>query len=278
MKTSKHKTLLAAVLSLIGSVSFGQNTGEIRGIIKDLNLEPVPFATVKILQADRLIGGAQTDENGRYSYKPLNAGTYEILVLDPGHATQPVNKIKVKANEATYVDVKLSPNTFSAVEVRAKAIDYTRTGVDITMFNQVTIDAEELNHNAGYTKGDIKGALETVTSDVIQSPNGEVHFRGSRGDASGYFVDGVRTIGTTNIPGLALENLSVFPGGVPAMYGDLTSGAVIITTKGYFSGLREKTVRRNAYFERKEEERAEQKAKEDEENRAKEIEAEKAKH
>jgi hypothetical protein len=232
---------------------------------------------VKILQANQLIGGSQTDENGRYSYKPLNPGTYEILVLDPGHATQPVNKIKVKANEATYVDVKLSPNTFTAVEVRAKAIDYTHTGVDITMFNQVSMDVEELNHNAGYTKGDIKGALESVTSDVIQSPNGEVHFRGSRGDASGYFVDGVRTIGTTNVPGLALENLSVFPGGVPAMYGDLTSGAVIITTKGYFSGLREKNVRRTAYFERKEEERASQKAKEEEENRAKEIEAEKAK-
>jgi hypothetical protein len=34
------------------------------------------------------------------------------------------------------------------------------------------------------------------------------------------------------------------------MYGDLMGGAVIVTTKSYFSGLREKNIRRTAYLER----------------------------
>ena len=277
MKTINHKTLLLAVLSLTGAIALSQSSGEIRGLIKDTDLQPVPFATIKVLQSGQLLGGAQTDEKGRYSCKPLNPGTYEMMIIEPGHQTQQINKIKVAANEATYVDVKLTANTFSTIEVMAKPIDYTKTGVDITMFNQISVDATELNRNAGYTKGDIKGALESVTSDVIQSPNGEIHFRGSRGDASGYFVDGVRTLGSTNVPGLALENLSVFPGGVPAMYGDLSSGVVIITTKSYFSGLREKNIRKSDYLESKAEEKAQKQAKEDEEKRAKEIEEEKKK-
>jgi len=277
MKNLNYKTVLCAIFAVITFVSSAQSIGEIRGIIKDTDLQPVPFATVKILQGKSLIGGTQTDIDGRYNYKPLVPGTYELLIMEPGHQTQPVNKIKVIPNEATYVDVKLTVNTLATVTVMAKPVDYTRSGVDKTMFNQVTMDAEELNRSASYSRGDIKGALESVTSDVISTGDGEVHFRGARSDASGYFVDGVRTLNAGIIPGLSIENLSVFPGGVPAMYGDLSSGVVMITTMGYFSGLREKNVRLSAQKEAKEQEKVDKKAKEDEDRRLKEIDEEKAK-
>ena len=141
----------------------------------------------------------------------------------------------------------------------------------------MSVDAIDLNRNASYERGNITGALESMSSDVVATNDGEVHFRGSRGDASGYFVDGVRTLKAARVPGLCIENISVFPGGVPAMYGDLTSGVVIVTTKGYFSGLREKNLRVAAYRESIAEQKAQQKAKEEEENRAKEIEREKVK-
>lgn len=277
MKNLNYKKVLCALFTSIALTSFSQSIGEIRGIIKDTDLQPVPYATVRILQGKQLIGGTQTDENGRYSYKPLVPGTYELLITEAGHQTQPVNKIKVIPNEATYVDVKLTANTLGTVTVMAKPQDYTRSGVDKTMYNQVSIDAEELNRNPSYNRGDIKGALESITTEVISTGDGQVHFRGARSDASGYFIDGVRTLNPGTIPGMAIENLSVFPGGVPAMYGDLSSGVVIITTKGYFSGIREKNVRLASIKESKEQEKADKKAKEDEEKRAKEIEEEKIK-
>ena len=65
-------------------------------------------------------------EVGKYSYKPLNPGSYDIVVIESGHQTQPVNKIKIIPNEATYVDVKMTPNTLGTVTVVAKAYDYTK--------------------------------------------------------------------------------------------------------------------------------------------------------
>lgn len=277
MKNIKFKKMLSAFLAVLSLNCLAQSIGEIRGIIKDTDLQPVPYAIVRILQGNILIGGTQTDENGRYNYKPLVPGTYELIITEAGHQTQPVNKIKVIPNEATYVDVKMMPNTIGGATVIASPIDYTKTGVEKTMFNQVSVDALELNRNASYDRGDVTGALESITTDVIKGPDGQVHFRGARSDANGYFVDGVRTIHPGIIPGLSIENLSIFPGGVPAMYGDLSSGVVIITTRGYFSGIREKNVRIATNQEIAKEEKAKQKAKDDEEKRLKEIEEEKAK-
>lgn len=277
MKTLKLKTAMLSLLFIvIGLKISAQGYGEIRGIIKNTELEPVPFATIKILQGNILIGGTQTNEVGKYSYKPLNPGSYDIVVIESGHQTQPVNKIKIIPNEATYVDVKMIPNTLGTVTVVAKAYDYTKAGVDKNMYTMKSLDATELLQLAGSSRGDIKGVLTSISSDVIET-NGEVHFRGTRGEATGYFVDGVRTLGASTIPGLGVENLTVFSGGVPAMYGDVMGGVVIITTKSYFSGIREKNMRINAYYEKIQEKKRVEKALKDEENRLKEIEEEKKK-
>ncbi|MDO8999919.1 MAG: TonB-dependent receptor plug domain-containing protein [Bacteroidota bacterium] len=277
MKTINLKIAAITILLIASALKANsQGYGEIRGIIKNTSLEPVPFATVKILQGNILIGGAQTDVEGKYKYKPLNPGTYDIIVMESGHITQPVNKIKVIPNEATYVDVKISANTLTTVTVTAKAYDYTKSGVDKTMYTMKSLDATELLQLAGSSRGDIKGVLTSITSDVIET-NGEMHFRGSRGGANGYFVDGVRTLDANTIPGLGIENLTVFSGGVPAMYGDVMGGVVIITTKSYFSGIREKNMRHIARQEKYNEQKRIEKAKLDEENRLKEIEEEKKK-
>lgn len=277
MKTLKLKTaVLSALFMVFGLTMNAQGYGEIRGIIKNTELEPVEFVTVKILQGNVLIGGTQTDAEGRYKYKPLNPGTYDMVVMEAGHQTQPVNKIKVIPNEATYVDVKITPNTLGTITVTAKAYDYSKAGVDNNMYTMKSLDATELLQLAGADRGNIKGALSSISSDVIET-NGELHFRGTRGDATGYFIDGVRTMGASTIPGLGIENLTVFSGGVPAMYGDVMGGVVIITTKSYFSGIREKNMRNNAYREKVLEKKRVEKAKLAEEARLKEIEEEKLK-
>ena len=275
MKNLNIKTaLLSLVFAAFGLNSLAQGYGEIRGIIKNTELQVVPFATVKILQGTALIGGTQSDEEGRYKYKPLTPGDYDMVVMEMGHQTQPINKIKVIPNEATYVDVKLRANTLGTVEIVAKAIDYTKAGSDNNMYTLKSLDATELLQLAGSNRGDIKSALTSISSDVIET-NGEIHFRGSRGDATGYFIDGVRTLGENHIPGLGIENLTVFSGGVPAMYGDIVGGAVIITTRSYFSGIREKNMRINANREKIAEQKRIEKAEQDEQNRLKEIEEEK---
>jgi hypothetical protein len=45
-------------------------------------------------------------------------------------------------------------------------------------------------------------------------------------------VDGVKVFGKPNLPQQSIEQLNVITGGVPASYGDLTSGAISISTRG----------------------------------------------
>ena len=73
--------ILLILLTLV-MVQFvkAQAFGEIRGLIKDDELNPVIGAVVKITQGGYLIGGTTTDVNGKYVYKPLNAGEYEMIV------------------------------------------------------------------------------------------------------------------------------------------------------------------------------------------------------
>jgi hypothetical protein len=277
----KHVTIKTAsivfILFLLHSINIKAQDayGEIRGIIKDEDLKTIPYATIKITQAGVLVGGTQTDDKGRYKYKPLSAGLYEMTVMEAEHQTLQVSKIKVIPNQATYVDLKLSVNTLTTVTVTAKKIDYTQSGVEKTMYSMQSISAEELMQNASVSRGDIKNAVVAVSSDVVQSANGDIHVRGARPDATAYYIDGNKTLSANQIPGLAIENLTFFSGGVPAMYGDLTSGAIIVTTKSYFSGLREKNMRNTAYREKIQEKKDAEKAKKDEETRKKEIEEEK---
>ena len=259
MKTqTKLHVSLAILFQLIAFGLMAQSYGEIRGVIKNTESQAVPFATIKILQGRLLVGGALTNEEGIYSCKPLNPGTYEMVILQTEYKTQLVQNITVKPNEATYFNCMLSVNSLTTIEVFAEPILYTPVGVEATMFHQVSISGTELNQTAGYNRGDASGALEFITADVVADKDGGIHFRGSRDGASGFFVDGVRTMNAANVPGLSIENLSVFSGGVPAMYGDLSGGVVIITTKSYFSGIREKNIRVAAMKERRAAEKAEQ--------------------
>ena len=56
--------------------------------------------------------------------------------------------------------------------------------------------------------------------------------RGSRSNATTYYVDGIKVVGNSNVPTSAIEQITVVTGGLPAKYGDATRGIVSITTKG----------------------------------------------
>jgi hypothetical protein len=242
IKTTMKRSIFAALLAAACNAFLAQ-TGEIRGRITDNLKEPVPFATIRVLQDDHLAGGTQSDEDGNYLIKPLTPGNYDLVVQEPGHITQPVKNIKVVPNEATYLNVKMGINALAGVTVTAEPIDYSNARVDQNMYIYKSLDAIDIERNAGGSRGDIASIIESVTSEVIVGPDRKLHFRGARDGSAGFFVDGVRTMDVNFVPGLSIENITVFTGGVPAMYGDVTSGVVIITTKSYFSGLREKNMR-----------------------------------
>lgn len=260
-----------AGLLVIGSLSFfGQGSmGAIKGEILSSENLPVFGATIKILQGGVLIGGTTTDESGRYTYKPLNAGSYDVIVSSFETQTKKVTNIRISSETTTYVDVSVSTNTLTEIEI----IAYVKPIIDKSFINIKEITSIEFSRMA-VDRGNITDAIINISAEVTKDSNGDLHVRGSRGDATAYIVDGVKSPNISGVSALSVENVSIITGGIPAQYGDNTSGVIVVTTKDYFSGIQNKHMQSNYITENKERVKREKEAIQLEKLRKKEIEEE----
>ncbi len=269
MKNLKHN--LAAIL--IGISSFSAlaqgSTGALKGQILNTDHEPVFGATIKILQGGSLIGGTSTDVDGMYTYKPLDAGSYDVLVSSAETQSKKVTDVRVSAERTTYLDLSVSTNTLIEVEV----IAYRKPLVDKTFMDIKEISGDDLIHSA-YDRSDLGSVIVNMTSEATRDENGDFHVRGGRGDATAFIIDGVKSPNISGVPSLAVENMAIITGGIPAQYGDNTSGVIIITTKDYFSMMQGQRMRHNYIIQNKERVKREKDAIQHQKLRKKEIEEE----
>jgi hypothetical protein len=70
-----------------------------------------------------------------------------------------------------------------------------------------------------------------TTAGTTSIDGGAVNIKGSRSNATNYYIDGIRVSGSTP-PVQDIEQLSVITGGLGAEYGDVTGGVISIITKG----------------------------------------------
>lgn len=265
------KQTILTVLLLVGALNvFSQGSmGALKGQVLNTDNEPVIGATIKILQGGYLIGGTDTDEKGMYVYKPLNAGSYDVLISSVETQTKRITDVRVSSEKTTYVDATVSPNTLDGIEVVA----HIKPVIDKTFIDIKEISAEEFLHMA-VDRGNIVDAILTISSEATQGSDGELHVRGGRGDATAYIVDGVKSPNISGVAALSVENVAIITGGIPAQYGDVTSGVIVVTTKDYFTGIQSKRMRDNYILENKERIKREKEALQKEKQRKKEIEEE----
>lgn len=272
MKKSIKTILITGFVIVANLVCSAQGgTGIIKGQILNADREPVFGATIKITAAGVLIGGTSTDIEGNYTYKPINAGTYELLVMSSETQTKKINNVVVRPEKTSYVDVKVDANTYGG-EVIVEA-EYEAPIIDKSFVNMQSMDATAILHSSN-DRGDITAMIAGMSSAIVVDGAGDLHLHGGRGEATTYYIDGVKVVNVGNLPMLSVDNLSVITGGVPAQYGDLTSGVIVINTKDYFSGMRNKRIQHKAISDNYELKQREKKAKAEEEKRKKEIEEE----
>lgn len=218
------------ILMLLGTAStaFAQN-GEIYGMVTDESNNPFPGVIIKVTQGGLSKGGTTSEDDGSYSIKPLQAGTYDIefssmsygkktftgVVVSNGGQTRINNKmLPAKSNDITEVVVKAKPPVVGVVKV---------------------ITGEEVARAA---TPDLTN-LASTGANVYQNRNGGgLSIRGGRGNETVYMVDGVMIQGAFNPPQNTVSQLQVFSSGIPANLGDATGGVVSVTTKGPSSTLK----------------------------------------
>ena len=79
-------------------------------------------------------------------------------------------------------------------------------------------------------------AISDMTAGVTVGANGkDVMIRGSRPTSTQFITDGVKSLtGDIGIPGQAIGSVKVYTSGIPARYGDVTGGVIVVETKSYF--------------------------------------------
>ncbi len=224
-----RKIYLALVLVISSYLSASAQSGALKGRVLDgVTGEPLPFANVIVELNGTQAGGSQTDFDGNYTIKPLTPGRYDIKVSYVGFTSAKITGVLVSSDKITFYDVKMDKATENIKEVKVEAykVPIVDKGNPST---QNTVTQEEIK--AAPTRS--VNSIVSTTAGVYQQDEGSaVNVRGSRSEATEYFIDGIKVRGSLGLPQSGIEQITVVTGGVPAQYGDATGGIINITTRG----------------------------------------------
>jgi hypothetical protein len=235
-----RKIYLSIVSLLFVSASvWAQNTGgAIKVLLKDkTNGETIPFANVVAYQGGVQVGVGTTDMDGYAIIKPLSPGKYDVKGVYVGYKAQEMKGIVVGESKTAYITIELSNGEGVRLD-EVEVVAYQEPLIDGDMKSGGTVTREEYQNMA--TKN--INSVAATTAGVYQADEGSgLNVRGGRSSSTIYFVDGVKVIGGLGVPQQGVEQLSVITGGLPAQYGDATSGVISVTTRGpqskFFGGI-----------------------------------------
>lgn len=233
------KIYLAVVMVIFAGLSaLAQSDGAIKITLTDKNSgEAIPFANVVAYKDGVQVGVSTTNIEGEAFIKPLTPGKYTVKGIYIGYQPAEIKDVVVGEGKTAYVTIPLASGdgvNLDQVDVIAYQVPLidpdTKSGATVTREDYQNLATKDINSVAATTAG------------VYQADEGRaINIRGGRDNNATYFVDGVKVFGTPRLPQQSIEQLQVITGGIPASYGDLTSGAISISTRGpqskFFGGV-----------------------------------------
>ena len=221
------KRIMIIVCCILGiNASAQQGDGTIMGTVYGSDSAKVqPFAVVWIDYNGSKFQ-VRADLEGKYKISPVKAGTYNL------HGKHLTGGVRTMTGVNVYSDAIAKHNIFLA--------DTSNILGTITVVAEPLIQLEHVNkirladitHNPNIQSP--KTMLAGMNSDIKLNSDNELIIRGSRPGDVVYFVDGVKQTNMQQVPGVSINSMSVYTGGIPAKYGDTTGGVVILETKSYF--------------------------------------------
>ncbi len=208
-------------------VVFSQS-GALKGKIFDKETkEPIPFANIVMEVGGTMSGGATSDFDGNFTIKPIAPGTYDLKATYVGYKTVIVKGMVISSDQINFFDIEMAS---SAQQIEEFVVsDYAIP----------LIDKDKTVSGGSVTAEDIKkmpnrnaNSIATTIGGVFSADGERGNVRGARSDQTIMFIDGIRVMGSSSLPQSAIEQVSVYLGGLPAQYGDARGGIINVTTKG----------------------------------------------
>lgn len=231
----KRIALLSALLILVCSTVFAQNTGSIKGFVYDKETgEPMLYTNVVLLGTKI---GVQTDVNGYFSITQVPPGTYTLFSTLIGYDSAKVS-VTVKKGDviSKKLFIKRQSLSLGAVQISARKTEkITQVQAGVT---SVTPREMKLLPSSG-GEPDIAQYLQVVPGVIFTGDQGgQLYIRGGSPTQTGILLDGVTIYNPFHSIGLysvfetdAIRNVDVQTAGFNAQYGNRTSAIVDVTTK-----------------------------------------------
>jgi hypothetical protein len=228
-----NKLIPLLLAALFGASATAQQLGEIQGTVLDEQGQPLFLANVVTERGENLIG-TTTDDRGRFVLKPLPPGTYTVRISFVGLVTHETTGILVNADKITFLKEVRMVSSITLPTVNIVGRRWEKPLIDPEEPSKITVLAAEFEDSP--VRKNPVALIASSSPDIYRAPNSDdLYFRGSRSDAMAYFVDGVKVAARlSGVPPSSIASFTIYTGGLPARFGDVTGGAVAIETKSYF--------------------------------------------
>lgn len=219
------KRLPLLILALILAIGAAAQTS-LEGKVTDAESgEPIIFGSVALYKNGVLMTGKETDLDGNYSFSNIDPGRYDVEVSYVGYQTQRQKGVQVNQGRANRLDIELG----SGVDLEeVVVVDYD---VPLVQQDETTVGGTVTGENIKTMPMKNINAIAATAAGVSSQDGGDINIGGARSSGTVYYLDGMRVTGRT-VPQTEIEQMQVLTGGIPASYGDVTGGAISITTKG----------------------------------------------
>ncbi|MFC2113745.1 carboxypeptidase regulatory-like domain-containing protein [Bacteroidota bacterium] len=219
MKTKFLLLLLGSVFyffPLFSQSSFGTISGQ---IFDSATNKPIEFANVVIMQAGNQVTGTMTDDKGFYSLSPLKPGTYELGASYMGYKQYRQVGVIINGGRITKMDIVLAPG------------NVILDPIEILTYTIPIIPIDE-GSGKTYSPVEIKNAPIEGITDLVNFTPGVVDgsIQGQRSEGTVYIVDGIKIRGNLTVPMNSIQEMRVITGALPAEYGDVLGGVILIET------------------------------------------------
>lgn len=240
------RKLNLVLVSILLTMSYGFSQvgqGTLKGVVTDVDSgEPIPFAKVVMKQGGSIKAGVETDFDGAFQINSINAGSYDVEISNEveGYKPQLMTGVKISSEKITFLDDIALGKAKDVLDIEE---------VEVIAYKVPLIDKDGGASGSTVTREDIAklpvrsaaGVAGTVGGVNADEGSGDLSVRGSRSDATYFYIDGIKVRGSSNLPKSAIEEVKVITGGLPANYGDATGGIISVTTRGpsaqYFGSI-----------------------------------------
>ncbi|HIP32446.1 MAG TPA: TonB-dependent receptor [Crocinitomicaceae bacterium] len=218
---------------LFSGATFGQdNLGEVIGEVVEKGTTIPAYGAHIFINDNGAKYNALADADGRFRISAIPAGTYVVNIRYKGDTLE--QRIIAEVPMDGFENLGVIHFYSDVLEIDVMDATYDRNAIRLIKGNLpvVTLTSEEIVRSPAKTN--IKDLINSMSSDVRMTGDGELVFRGARKGDMLYLVDGVKTSTISNAPSSAIGRMMIYSGGLPAKYGDTMGGVVIMETKSYF--------------------------------------------